>query len=610
MSQSRIARAAALLLAAPLLFFGSRPAPAAAGNSDIVRDDAGRRMDRYLESAQHFGFSGAMLVADPRGIVLRKGYGPADARRRIAPGMVFDMGSMTKQFTAAGILLLEAERRLATTDSLGRFFPQIPPDKRGITIHQLLTHTSGLVEDFADDYAQMSRDSAVRAIFSRPLQSPPGREFHYSNAGFSLLAIIMEQVSGQPYERFMAERIYGPLGMRHTGYAIDRLDSTLVPHTYTPPVDHGTPAERLQRAGGPGWNLNGNGGVLTTVDDLYRYELALHVGRPIPRAIQLKQFSEQFRRSPTLAHGYDWWIETSPDDTLFYNRGSDGPPTGVSGEYRRNPRDSTVFILLANNRHHGGSTRRYVMPNLRRLFLGTATFDLPAVQGAPAEMLEAIAGTYRVDSTSSFTVTRQGDHLALGAVGQAAVNVMVFNRDSTSLKNRARLNQRAMMLVQALAAGDTAALRPVFTHETDLERPLAWWQGMVGRLGEFRSAEVLGTDRLDRGVFMSTVRLSFRRASKTVRWAWAGPAATQSSEDEYLPGAFEFGAESPVAAAAWSPYWWLTGGDSLVTYDMAFDQTLRATIVRGPDGAARELVFHVPSGDVPAVRIAPTPRSE
>jgi hypothetical protein len=340
------------------------------------------------------------------------------------------------------------------------------------------------------------------------------------------------------------------------------------------------------------------------VDDLYRYDRALDAGHPISHAIQSKQFAEQFRRSPTLAHGYDWWIETSPEDTIYYNRGADGPPTGVSGEYRRNPRDSTVFILLANNRHHGGSTRRYIMPNLRRLFLGTATFDLPAIQGAPAGPLEAIAGTYRVDSISSFTLTRDGDHLALGAVGQTAVNVMVFNRDSTSLRNRERLNQRAMVLVQALAAGDTAALRAAFTPEVDLERPLAWWRGTVGHLGAFHGAEGLGTDRLDRGVFMSTVRLSFRDGTKTVRWAWSGPTPTQSSEDAYLPGAFEFGAESPVNAAAWSPYWWLTGGDSLVTYDMAFNRTLLASIARGADGAPRELVFHVPTGDVHAVRIA------
>lgn len=74
--------------------------------AEVVRDEAGGRMDRYLEAAQHFGFSGAVLVADPNGVVLRKGYGPADNLRRLSADMVFDMGSITKQFTAAAILLL------------------------------------------------------------------------------------------------------------------------------------------------------------------------------------------------------------------------------------------------------------------------------------------------------------------------------------------------------------------------------------------------------------------------------------------------------------------------------------------------------------------------
>ncbi|MGH7730669.1 MAG: serine hydrolase domain-containing protein [Candidatus Eiseniibacteriota bacterium] len=127
----------------------------------------------------------------------------------------------------------------------------------------------------------MSRDSAVRAILNSPLHAPPGREFRYSNAAFSMLAMIIEQISGQSYDRFMQERIFGPVAMRHTGYAIAHLDSGLVTRSYTPPVDHGTPAQRLHRAGGPGWNLKGNGGQLTTVDDLYRYDRALEAGRPI-----------------------------------------------------------------------------------------------------------------------------------------------------------------------------------------------------------------------------------------------------------------------------------------------------------------------------------------
>lgn len=572
--------------------------------AEVVRDEAGGRMDRYLEAAQHFGFSGAVLVADPNGVVLRKGYGPADNLRRLSADMVFDMGSITKQFTAAAILLLEEEGRLATTDTLARFFPEAPEDKRGITLHQLLTHTSGLTSDFADDYAQMSRDAAVAAIFAAPLLSPPGRDLNYSNAGFSLLAILIEMLTGKPYDRFMEERLYGPIGMRRTGYAPRSLDPALVAHTYTPPVDHGTPLERLERAGGPGWNLKGNGGVLTSVDDLYRYDQALRTGVPISQATQARQFAEQFRRSPKLALGYGWWIEPAEDEGIAYSHAGDGPSTGVSGDYRRYPRDATVFILLANNRHHGGSTRRYIMPNLRRLYLGTATLEPPAVQGAPADALDELAGSYVVDSTSSFKVERIGDHLALTAVGQAAVDVMVFRRDASSLANRQDLNQRAASLVRALASGEMSALRAGFGPETDLERPLASWRDLTRRLGPFQDVEVQGTDRLDRGVFMSTVRVSFREGSKTIRWAWPGPVPTVSSEDEYLPRALSFAAESPVEGAAWSPYWWLESRGSIVTYDMALNQRLDASIIRAADGTPRELAFHVPTGDVRAIRVA------
>ena len=587
---------AACLSCAPLKGTGA-PLP----DQPVIRGEAAERIHCYLERIQHFGFSGAVLVANPRGVLLRNGYGPAGGGRRISAEMVFDMGSITKQFTAAAILLLEAEGRLSTSDSLARFFPVAPPDKRGITLHQLLTHTSGIISDFAGDYDQVSRESALQAIFNAPLVAPPGREFNYSNAGFSLLAMIVEQLSGQDYERFMRERIYAPIGMRHTGYVIPGLDSSLVAHTFTPPVDHGTPAERLARAGGPGWNLNGNGGVLTTLDDLYRYELALMQGRPITHAIQAKQFAVQFRRNQNLAHGYDWWIEPDGQDGTQLNRGSDGPATGVSGEYRRYPSDTSVFILLANNRHHGWSTRRYVMPVLRRLYRGDSVV-VPTVRSGGAE-LDAIVGTYAVDSSAHFLITRSGDRLALSAIGQRAVNVMIFNRDSNSIRSRDRLNLRALTLVRALAADDTTALLSIFGARSDLAPHREWWRTMLSRHGAFECVTTLGTDRLDRGVFQSTVRLRFRNGARTIRWAWSGPAPVVSSEDAMLPGVFSFGAESPIEAGAWSPYWWLQGRDSLVTYDMAFAQTLTASVLRDDRGVSNELVFHVPGAQVRARRV-------
>ena len=585
-----------------------RTLPPPEPSADIVQGEAGRRMDRYLEAAQHFGFSGAVLVADRNGVVLRKGYGRADSRRRIRPEMLFDMGSITKQFTAAGILLLEEQGRLATTDSLGRFFAGVPPDKQGITLHHLLTHTAGIISDFAGDYDPVTRDSALRAVFNSPLRAAPGTAYNYSNAGYSMLAMIIEERSGQSYDEFLEERILGPIGMRHTGYRVPRLDSALVARSYTPPVDHGTPAERLSRAGGPGWNLKGNGGLLTTLDDLYRYERALAAGRPISFAIQTRQFGEQFRRAPGQAVGYDWAIEgdSSGPDGIQVNRAGDGPPTGVSAEWRRHLRDSSVFILLANNRHRGGSTRRFVMPSLRRLFLGAGP-EPPMVTGATERELNELAGIYQVDSTSWFRVERREDHLEISAFGQPAADVMIFNRDSNSVRNRVRLNQRAVALIEALRSGDTTAQRSLIGG-ADLGAAASWWDSMVTRNGPLVCAEALGSDRMDRGVFLTTVRLRFRDRPVTVRWTWSGATPVVNSEDWMLPGVFSFGAPAPVDAGAWSPYWWRSGTDSLLTHDLAFNTTLRATLTRDQAGRISELRFEVPGSPVRARRVSTPPQ--
>jgi hypothetical protein len=227
---------------------------------------------------------------------------------------------------------------------------------------------------------------------------------------------------------------------------------------------------------------------------------------------------------------------------------------------------------------------------------------VPAVRSGGAE-LDAIVGTYAVDSSAHFLVTRVGDHLALSAIGQRAVNVMIFNRDSNSIRSRDRLNVRALTLVRALAADDTAGLRSIFGAESDLASHREWWRTMVSRHGAFECVTPVGTDRLDRGVFLSTVRLRFRNGARTVRWAWSGPAPAVSSEDAMLPGVFSFGAESPLEAGAWSPYWWLHGRDSLLTYDMAFAQTLTASVLRDDRGVPNELVFHAPGAQVRARRV-------
>ncbi len=134
---------------------------------------------------------------------------------------VYDLGSITKQFTAAAILTLEMQGKLAVTDLASKYLDGVPADKSAITLHHLLTHSSGLESDFSpSDYDPVGREEYVGRALQSTLLFAPGGGYEYSNAGYSLLAAIVEKVSGQPYEIYLTERVLKPAGMRETGYKL------------------------------------------------------------------------------------------------------------------------------------------------------------------------------------------------------------------------------------------------------------------------------------------------------------------------------------------------------------------------------------------------------
>jgi CubicO group peptidase (beta-lactamase class C family) len=176
-----------------LLVSPAPPAGAAATGADlrtvVVRPGGGARLDLQMTSLAAAGFAGTVLVAKDGEILLHKGYGMADRQRKIPcdTETVFDIGSITKQFTSAAILKLEAGGKLNTTDRLDKYFPDAPRDKAGITLHQLLTHSSGLDHGYGEDTDYAPRDLAISVFMKMPLLSPPGQKYRYSNPGFSIL---------------------------------------------------------------------------------------------------------------------------------------------------------------------------------------------------------------------------------------------------------------------------------------------------------------------------------------------------------------------------------------------------------------------------------------
>jgi CubicO group peptidase (beta-lactamase class C family) len=344
----------------------------------VVAGEAGSKMDRWLADA---GFRGAVLVSKGGAVVLRKGYGMADRENAIAwaPDAVFSVGSITKQFTADAILKLEAQGKVRVEDAIVRFFPDAPPDKRAITIHQLLTHTAGLESDFAGDYEAVGRDEYAARILASKLRSAPGSTFFYSNAGYSLLGAIVERASGKPYETYLSESLFLPAGMRETGYRLPKWDPRRIPVGYVNGSRWGRITEKPWAPDGPYWALRANGGIHSTLDDLLRWHVALARDAVLPAAETRKLYGRHVREGASGSYyGYGWAVSDAPGGgTLVQHNGGN---RAYYADFLRYLDQDLVVILATNDSEvRGGS----ISHGLARLARG----EQVAVPGARAEPL-------------------------------------------------------------------------------------------------------------------------------------------------------------------------------------------------------------------------------
>jgi CubicO group peptidase (beta-lactamase class C family) len=280
------------------------------------RDPIDRPIARFLHHTLPKAASGTLVAARDGKLLHCQGFGLADRERRLAAGCdtVYDTMSMTKQFTAAAILKLEMMGRLRVSDPIADHIGLVPQGKREITVHHLLTHTSGLIDALGGDYEPVSRAVMLARALDSRLRSRPGEEYHYSNAGYSVLAAIVEQVSGMGYEEFLAEHLFAPSGMTQTGYVIPNWRPGRVAVEYDARRrPHGRPFQHRWAADGPYWNLRGNGGLLSTARDMFRWHVALRRGRVLSRSARRKLFKAHVREEPggSSYYGYGWVMSES-----------------------------------------------------------------------------------------------------------------------------------------------------------------------------------------------------------------------------------------------------------------------------------------------------------
>lgn len=430
----------------------------------IVRGELGHKIDDYLRRTVPFGFSGAFLVAKNGEIILENGYGLADRERRIpvTPDTIFYVGSLTKQFTAAAILKLEMQGKLRVTDTLDKHFKDVPPDKAGITIHQLLSHSSGLLEMSNVYGAPVQKDEQLRRIMATKLQSAPGTEYLYSNPGYNLLGMIVENVSGQPYEQYVYENIFKPAGMLTTGYLIPKWDKNKFAHGYSNDVDLGSPLDRVYwMADGPSWAVRGAGVMHSTLADIYRWHLALEKEEILSSEAKSKSILPHIRIDGEEFYGYGWLInKMTPGKTLIQHAGSDGI---FFADIRRYIDENVVVIGFTNDAADSGIITGKV-PNI--IFGGSPVKFPPLVSQktiAPA-ILQKYPGAYRLPSGAGVNVTLKKDRLILDPIGQEAVNLMTDIQPAQTEKF-GKLNAQIKTIFDEAFKGDFTRLKASVTAE-------------------------------------------------------------------------------------------------------------------------------------------------
>jgi CubicO group peptidase (beta-lactamase class C family) len=332
-----------------------QPPSTTSTRAQTVSDQAlGMEIDALLTKLNQEGmFNGAVLIAHNGQVVLRKGYGLADHDQQIpnTPTTRFRLASLTKQFTAMAILMLQEQRKLHVEDAVCQYIQDCPASWQTMTIQHLLTHTAG-VYDFRDftytgqtPPAPSTSAQLIERIKEQPLKFAPGEDFNYTNGGFMVAGYIVEQVSGQSYEQFLQEHIFDPVGMENTGYA-HAASSLAIGYrnatTHENPVDGSLPFAAA--------------GLYSTVEDLYLYTQALETekllsqpsldaffGRHVRTGADNGGFSSGYE--PPTYYAYGWGVATFHGHPVI---GHDGWIEGYGGDVRRYPDDQITTILLMN----------------------------------------------------------------------------------------------------------------------------------------------------------------------------------------------------------------------------------------------------------------------
>jgi CubicO group peptidase (beta-lactamase class C family) len=375
------------------------------------------KFDEYLSAAAKMGFTGSALVARDGNVIFSKGYGMANAEWDIpnTPQTKFRLGSITKQFTAAAILLLQERGKLSVQDPVCKYVADCPKAWEPVTIHHLLVHTSGIPsytdvkspEEFRKmSLAQVTPAGFVDSFKSKSLEFVVGERMKYNNSGYFMLGYIIEKISGQSYETFLQENIFTPLKMANTGY--DTHDRIL--------KQRATGYSRRNNA-----RINSDyldmtvpyaaGSLYSTVEDLFAWNEALFSDKLLSAKSR-----ETMMTVDKNNYAYGLTVNRQHNRRVVAHGGG---INGFSTILARFPEEKVTVVVL-RNADYGTPNPGRVSQDLAAILFGEK-YEIPRERVAikiDPKILDAYVGQYELRPDFIITMTREGDSLMTQATGQ------------------------------------------------------------------------------------------------------------------------------------------------------------------------------------------------
>lgn len=510
---SPAARPASVSAAAPC---SVRAGPAAAATP------VAEKIDTLLTRYAGYGFWGTVLVSRGGRPILNKGYGWAVAEKSVpnAPSTLFDVASIAKAFTAAAVLDLEARGKLSTRDPLSKYVSGLPEDKQAITLHHLLTHTSGYPLDAADIgvTAEHGSEEILARAASAKLLHAPGTRYEYSNVGYGLLAHVIQHASARSWQRYVRERLLKRAGLKNSFL----FGETLPPHLQLaqgyagPSEEEAAPQPTATASRSPllwGKHPLGSVGVFATVGDLDRWWCALNGPGLLPQAQREKLFTVQ-----AANQGYGWNINEADGRVMRIYRG------GLRGSYQSliayYPERRDLLVYGINKNVSNSMWAGLVWSRIERLLRGE-TVALPPALGAPDEAAAArLAGEYKLPTGGRLTFRKVGGAFYFGAEGQDALDPMEYEARPKP-EFRERLHETSLDLAAALSRKDrSAAERLAGTKASNFTQLASQWENWGRQIGAWRGVRLLGSTPGSEAYTRVFLRLEGENGHVVIRLLW------------------------------------------------------------------------------------------